>query len=185
MKLVVSKLIGLIIIAYAIDGFYLRLFKNKPAHHPEAKITDVVALYSTVLHIFYCSGSDFPITSYGEEIILAILWVFYYNRIVIRTICILSIHLFFANMLMSELLLIESLRVSFILIFLLGKGYIILTTICVKRGYDDERDKKFYIIWLMISLARIFTSLQEADDTTLVEVHTMNAINNFFFFWYV
>lgn len=121
LTLVVSKLIGLIIIAFALNGLYLKLFKHKPASHPDAKFTNVVALYSTVLHIFYCSGSEFPLTSYGEEIVLAILCVVYYNKIVLRTLVSLSIHLLLANLLMNRFLLIEFLRVSFILIFLLVK----------------------------------------------------------------
>lgn len=121
LRFIICKLIGMTIITFAINGLHLRLFKNKPKTHPEAKITNVVALYSTVLHIFYCSGSQLPLTSYGEEIVLAILCVFFHNKIVIRTLVILSVHLFLANLLMSHLLLIESLRVSFILIFLLVK----------------------------------------------------------------
>lgn len=60
-----------------------------------------------------------------------------------------------------------------------------MTAIFDQKNYDADRDRKFHTVWLIISLARIFTSFYDAKDETLVEVHIMNAINNFFFFWYI
>lgn len=187
-KLILSKLLGYAILVGSLMVKVPQIVKIKWNRSGEgvSVLAETIMLASIFGSMAYGYTSEYPLSAYGDsyflfiQTILIILLVLYYKKQYQMAMIYLLFCLFLTFLMFRKLIPSSFVDILAGLSLVLGLFSRLWQSLCIYRAKSTGNLSALTMLMLFFgSIARIFTSIEETGDPTLIWTYILNSVANF------